>query len=220
MKNNGEELIIQPPKPTWQEGQESKVPEQKPVAIVTADELEEKYQEFLNSNEIAKRIEEQGLELHGYEYLIHVFVPDFADKSNISFGLKDMYKRYTGIGKVVARKPKDTVSPQANYPDYNVGDLVFLGDDLMNRTINPKWEQWYNSAGNNQILRGEEPIQYLYKIHAWILQGKLYMLNRGTCILESDGLDVNAGNLGSIKEPMVFRLDVGHIVGRIKNPWK
>lgn len=210
-------MLIVPPKPNFGSSETPKTD----ITITRAD-LDAKFESFKKDDTNLKKVESHGLEWMLPGFVVELFVPDFSDKSFLAKSGKDLlgdaldiYKRYTGIGKVLSASPHNE-GPRA---DIKPGDIVYLGDDLANMAKNHAYEEWLR-ASPNQIKDKVPPIEYIQKVHRWIDGGMLYLVNRGDVTANQRGLEVSLKTIGSIKEPMVFRLPPMDVLYRVKgNPF-
>jgi hypothetical protein len=205
------ETLLIPPKPSFQ-GLAKKVD----ITKITVDDLRKKYDEFLKDDTCLNKIKAHDYGWLTRGFIVELFAPDFSAESSLA-GIKelDVYRRYTGIAKILSASPLNE-GERANLKE---GDIIFAGDDLSNMSKNPAYVGWIN-AQPNQIKDKVMPIEFIRKVHRWIEGGMAMLVNRGDCVASKRGVEVSLETIGQYNEPLVFRLPEGDVLFKINgDPW-
>jgi hypothetical protein len=190
---------------------------------ITTDDLKRKFEEFKNDNTNLDKVQNQNLDWFIPGFVIELFCPDFSDLSLLASS-DSFYKRATGIAKVLSVSSQNSRltnydgSAISAYDNVKPGDIVSVGDDLLNLSTNPAWQHWYDSNGRG-VMKGQEPLRYIRKYHRWIEAGMLYLLDRGEEVVNKEGLEISLATLHELKVPMVFRVPVQDVLFKIENPF-
>lgn len=190
---------------------------------ITKEALLKKFEEFKNDNTYVDKVRKHNLEWFVPGFIVELFIADFTQLSLLT-STDSFYKRCTGVAKVLSvsseneRLTNYAGSTSEAYKKVKVGDIIYLGDDLLNLQLNPAWQHWYDSNGRG-VMKGVEPLKYIRKFHRWIEQGMLYLVDRGQEVVDKEGLEITLATIGELKVPMVFRLPVQDVLFKIENPF-
>lgn len=187
----------------------------KTATEVTVEDLQKKYEEFLKDNSNIDKVKAQGLTWLSNGFIIEMFIPDFSDRALIKFDNDpDVYRRYTGIAKILAASPLN----DGERAKLKEGDIVYIGDDMSNMNKNPAYLGWIN-AQPHQVKDKTPPVEFIRKAHRYIEMGMLFLVNRGKVTASKRGLEVSLETIGQMQEPLVFRVPPADILYKIDNPW-
>lgn len=172
----------------------------------------------------------EALALHGIDwatrgFMLQVFIADFAPKSGLLIE-DDVLKKVSPYAKIVARSPYNGTTDSLEdkrKAEWQIGDIVHIGDIYMNYQMNPNWAMWQEANKTNQRFLTPEPPQHIRKIYGWILDGRLYVADKAKYMLNSDFCLMDEKTLSTFPGPYVFEaIDYNYdaLTKRITgNPW-
>lgn len=181
--------------------------------------LKERYELFLQDRTSIEQVESHGNEWIGPGLIIHLFAPDFSGDSTV---LVDdaFFRKVTPYAKVLSVSPYNELNPAASR--IKVGDILHMGDGLVNAQINANWLEWNQmQTQSGGKIKTPAPTQYIRRYYAYITDGKMYHLDKSNYVLNQELIILGDSFLKMYSGEFVFELSEFECPNKkvTKNPW-
>lgn len=178
-------------------------------------ELLRQYDEFVKDTTNLDKVQEMGLEWFNPGHIIEMFVADFSNVAKLVVA-KAISQKATPYGKVLSSSPLNEPSQR-----FAPGTIIHISDSLAHVRENPEWTEWFAASRTNQRFVTQEPLRYVKKIYAWVIEGKLFYPDKARLVLDPEYAVVSTKALENFPGPYIFELDTFEVGRKVVkgNPW-
>ncbi len=181
-------------------------------------ELLRMWDEFIVDRSQVEALATHDIDWADKGFMLEFFVADYTPLSKLLIE-DDILRKFSPFAKIVAVSPHN----DGRKHNWQIGDIVHMGDAYMNVQVNPMWSAWIEGQKSNQRLMGKEPNKYIRLIYKLLVDGKAYASDKARYMLTNKYTMLDENSIRDFKGPYVFEFsgyDYESLTKRIKgNPW-
>lgn len=152
-------------------------------------------------------------------FIVELFAFDMRKVSTVIDD--EFYLRHTGVCKILAASEFNAQDIET-HKDIKPGDICLMGDHMVVMKLNPEWETWFDMQKSPNVppeIANHEPIKYVKGFHTLLSQGRLFLVDRGSDLVEGNNLRFGEDDIKAFEGPYTFFVDPGDILYAIENPF-